>query len=155
MNVGSLGSFYDLKTANSLSGTEFDQMANIVSVATKLRDMERSAREECKKNMDSSVRNVAFRSVSLARSSVFINLREAIVLVSGAKWGLDTGVLDGVDDTTMRTLLYRIQEGHLEYVLKNGNFAFEKDIKNDSQKKIERLRAVIIQEAFENIRVST
>ncbi|MBQ5400213.1 MAG: hypothetical protein IIU15_03165 [Treponema sp.] len=155
VNVGSLGSFYDLKTANSLSGTEFDQMANIVSVATKFRDMERSAREECKKNMDSSVRNVAFRSVSLARSSVFINLREAIVLVSGAKWGLDTGVLEGVDDTTMRALLYRIQEGHLEYVLKNGNFAFEKDIKNDSQKKIERLRAVIIQEAFENIKVST
>ena len=40
-------------------------------------------------------------------------------------------------------------------MLKNGNFAFEKDIKNDSQKKIERLRAVIIQEAFENIKVST
>ncbi|MBQ1833866.1 MAG: hypothetical protein II114_08870 [Treponema sp.] len=151
---GSLGSFYDLKTSNCLSGTELDQMANIVSAATRFRDYERSARDECRKNMDSTVRNAVFRSVALARSSVFIRLREAVSLISGVKWGLDLGIIEGIDDTTLRALLYRIQEGHLEYVLKSGNFIFEKDIKNDAAKKIERIRAVILQEAFDNIKIS-
>ncbi|MBQ2601313.1 MAG: hypothetical protein II584_02835 [Treponema sp.] len=154
LTAGSLGSFYDLKSGNSLSGSEFDQLANIVSVATKFRDLERTARFECKRNMNSSVRNVVFRCIALARSAIFIQLREAIALIGGVKWGVDIGILEGIDDTGLRALLYRIQEGHLEYVLKNGNFSFEREIKNDSKKKIERLRSVILQEAFENIKVS-
>lgn len=150
---GSLGSFYDLKTSNSLAGTEFDQMANIVSAATKIRDLERSAREECKKNMWSSVRNSVYRAIALVRSSVFIPLRESITLINGVKWGIDSNILTGVSDSVLRALFYRTQEGHLEFVLKNGSFSFEKDIKNDSAKKIDRLRSVILQEAFENVTV--
>ncbi len=155
INGGALGSFYDLRTCNSLSGTEFDQLANIVSAATKLRDLERAARDECKKTLGSSIRNTVFRAIALSRSSIFVQLREAIALISGVKWGLDMELLEGIDDAMMRALIYRIQEGHLEYVLASGNFTFEKDIKNDSQKKIDRLRAVILQEAFENVKVSS
>ena len=36
-------------------------------------------------------------------------------------------------------------------VLKNGDFSFEDDILSDEKKKIERLRALILQEAFDGI----
>ena len=51
----------------------------------------------------------------------------------------------------MHALLYRVQDGHLEYVLNTGKFKFEKDIQDNKAKQIERLRALILQESFEGI----
>lgn len=151
-NGASLGAYYTLDTVNSLSGTELDQMSAVVSMAAKIKDIERTSRDECKRNIPSNVKNYMYRSVSLARSSLFISLREAISIISGVKWGRDMGFLTGIDDTELHALLYRIQEGHLEYVLKNGVFHFEKDVKDVPQKKNERLRALILQEAFQDIK---
>jgi len=61
-------------------------------------------------------------------------------------------LLTGIDDSVLFALLYRIQEAHLEYVLKNGSFNFEKDV-SGTVKKNGRLRALILQEAFENIKL--
>ena len=63
-------------------------------------------------------------------------------------------LLTGIDDTTLNALLYRIQQGHLLYVLKNGKFNFEKDIASNDALKEERLRSLIIQECFEDIILS-
>ncbi len=150
----SLGSYYTLDTVNCLSGTELDQMSAVVSMAAKIKDMERTSRDEYKKNTPSNVKNYMYRAVALARSSMFVSLREAISIISGVKWGKDMGFLTGIDDTELHALLYRIQEGHLEYVLKNGIFHFEKDVKDVPQKKNERLRALILQEAFQDIKLA-
>ena len=150
----SLGSYYTLDTVNSLSGTELDQMSAVVSMAAKIKDIERTSRDECMKKSPSSVKNYMYRALALARSSIFISLREAISIISGIKWGKDMGFLIGIDDTELHALLYRIQEGHLEYVLKNGDFHFEKDVKDFPQKKNERLRALILQEAFQDIKLA-
>ncbi|HBG66324.1 MAG TPA: hypothetical protein DDW78_07625 [Treponema sp.] len=149
----SLGAYYELSSTNCGSGSELDQLASIVSAGKKIMEMERSARSECRRDMPSDVRNYLYRSVALARSSLFIPLREAIDIISGIKWGTDMGMLCGIEDASLRALLYRIQEGHLEYVLKNGSFKFEKDVSANAAKKNERLRALILQEAFEDVKV--
>ncbi len=95
-----------------------------------------------------------YRAVARARSSMFVSLREAISIISGVKWGKDMGFLTGIDDTELHALLYRIQEGHLEYVLKNGILNFEKEVNDVPQKKNERLRALILQEAFQDIKLA-
>lgn len=151
----SLGAYYDLKTRNSLEGTEQDQLVTIVSAATKIRDMERASRSECLKTMESSVKNSVFRSIALSRASIFVSLRESISIISSVKWGIDLGILEGIDDRCVRALLYRIQQGHLEFVLLSGKFNFESDIKNDTEKKIQRLRSVVLQEAFEKIKATS
>ena len=87
----------------------------------------------------------------MAKSSFFVSLREAIDIISGVKFGKDMGIFSGVEEAELHALLYRVQEGHLEYVLDNGKFKFEKDIQDNRPRKIERLRALILQEAFENI----
>ncbi len=147
----SLGSYYDICTSDCQTGSEFDQVASIVSAGKKLSEMERSAREECKKTMPSDIRNYLLRSLAIAKNSIFISLREAIDIISGVKWGLDMGLINGIDDSVLYALLFRIQEGHLEYVLKNNNFSFENDIVGVRNKENERLRSIIFQEAFESI----
>ncbi len=149
----SLGSYYEISSINSQSGSELDQLASIAAEAQKIKELERSAREECLKLMPSDVRNYMYRSLALARSSLFISLRESVSIISGIKWGLDMGLLDGISDTVLHALLYRIQEGHLQFVLKNGNFNFENDVNDNNTKKNERLRALILQEAFEHVKL--
>ncbi|MBP5696172.1 MAG: hypothetical protein J6X11_05910 [Treponema sp.] len=148
----SLGAYYEIRSLDSQSGTEFDQMTSIASAAKKLVEYERTARTECASSMPSDIRNFLFRALALARSSLFVPLREAIEIISAVKWALDMNLLSGIDDSVLFALLYRVQEAHLEYVLKNGSFNFEKDI-SGTVKKNGRLRALILQEAFEDIKL--
>ncbi|MBP5156468.1 MAG: hypothetical protein ILP18_01160 [Treponema sp.] len=147
----SLGSYYDIYTVDCQTGSEYDQIASIVSAGKKIAELERLAREECCKTMESEARNCLYRSLALAKSSIFIPLREGIDIVSGIKWGVDMGLASGIEASELYALLFRIQEGHLEYVLKNGNFTFESDVEGNRIKEGERLRAIILQEAFSNI----
>ena len=149
----SLGSYYDFSLINCQNGSEFDQTASIVSVGKKLIEKEHSARKECMSRYPSEIRNGLFRSLAVARSCLFVSVREAINIIHCVKWGTDLNIIKGISDSELHALLYRIQEGHLEYVLRNGNFTFEEDIKNTS-KKIDRLRALILQEAFEDIQIA-
>ena len=148
----SLGSYYEIRSLDSQTGTEFDQMTEIASLVKKIAELEREARKECISSIPGIMKNFLFRALALSRSSIFIPLREAVEIISGVKWALDSSMLEGITDGELCALLYRIQEGHLEYVLKNGAFNFDKDI-SGTVKKNERLRALILQEAFEHIKL--
>ena len=147
----SLGSYYDIATASSLSGSEFDQTASVESAGKYLAEAERKFRKRCAENKSTQVRNIILRAFAEAKFSVLLSLKQSVSIVSAVKWGLDSGILQGIDDGVLSSLLYRVQDGHLEFLLKNGNFAFEADIQNDTRLKIERLRALIVQEAFEAV----
>lgn len=147
----SLGAYYDLTVLNSQKGAEVDQVAAITAIGARIKEMERSAREECKKTCPTLVRNSLYRAIALMRSSIFVPLREAISIISIIKWGIDMALITGTNDSVLHALLYRIQDGHLEYVLKNAKFNFEKDIGSDVGKRNERLRALILQEALQEV----
>lgn len=150
----SLGSFYDISTRQSSEGSEFDQIAAISSECKKLIDLERRAREDMQKNQPSLIKNFMYRAVYLAKSSVFLSKREAVEIISGVKLGKDLNLLTGIDDSSLCALLLKIQDGHLEFVMNSENFKFEKDISDNQDKKIERLRAILLQEAFQDINLS-
>lgn len=149
----SLGAYYDIYTVDCQTGSEYDQIASIVAAGKKISELERLAREECRKTIESDVRNCLYRSLAIARSSLFISLREGIDIISGIKWGLDMKLISGITDSDLYALIFRIQEGHLEYVLKNGNFNFESDVEGNRIKEDERLRAIIFQETFSNVKI--
>ncbi|HAZ96082.1 hypothetical protein [uncultured Treponema sp.] len=147
----SLGSYYIVVPKSSAGGSEFDQIASVQCAVQNILKEERAARKICKAQHITEISNYAFRSLALAKSSFFVPLREAIDIISGVKFGKDMEVFSGIEESELHALLYRVQEGHLEYVLDNGKFKFEKDIQDNRPRKIERLRALILQEAFENI----
>ena len=152
--ASSLGCYYDLATVNCMEGSQIDQLTSIASAGIKLKEMERNSRQECLDSIPSTIKNYVYRALTLSRSSLFMPLREAISIVSGIKWGLDMGILSGTDDPRLHSLLYRIQDGHMEYVLRNGAFNFEDDIKRDVVKRNQRLRALILQDAFKDVRIN-
>ncbi|MBP3709398.1 MAG: hypothetical protein J6I73_03200 [Treponema sp.] len=148
----SLGSYYEIATTGAANGNELDQLASIESAVKHLVETERKFRIECAENKSTRIYNDILRSFASAKFSMFLTLREAIHIISTLKWGLAIGIVQDMTDSVLHGLLYRVQEGHLEFLLNNGDFAFENDIKDDLPMKIERLRALIVQEALDGIR---
>ena len=147
----SLGSFYQVSSTQSVSGNEIDQLAAAVAIAKNICETERKFRANYADNKSTPVRDMVLRVFSTARFCMLMELREAIDVVSTVKWGLDLGCVKGIKDWELSSLLYRIQSGHLGFLLKTGNFHFEGDVADDEDLKEKRLRAIIMQDAFKKI----
>ncbi|MBO4404729.1 MAG: hypothetical protein J5780_05295 [Treponema sp.] len=146
----SLGFYYTLETASSTGGSEMEQLLNIVSWAKRITDIERTERSDSAARMNAYMKNFIQRSTALSKASLFLSFREAVEIISAVKLGKDTGLLDGIENSALHALLYRIQDGHLGYVLKNGRFDFEKDVSSEAQR-IQWLRSMTLRETFEGI----
>lgn len=147
----SLGSFYQVSTLQAVSGSEIDQLAALISFGKNICESERKFRLDYADNKVTVVRDIILRAFAAARFCVLMGLREAIETVSNVKWGLDLGYVKGAEDFELSSLLYRAQSGHLGFLLKTGSFKFEKDVAENDELKEERLRAIVIQDAFKNL----
>ena len=147
----SLGAFYQISSAQSVSGNEIDQLAALISFAKNICESERKFRLDYADNKVTAVRDSILRAFAAARFCVLMELRESIEIVSNVKWGLDLGYVKGAKDFELSSLLYRAQSGHLGFLLKTGNFKFENDVADNDELKEQRLRAIIIQDSFKNL----
>ena len=147
-----IGSYYQIYTTCSCSGSELDQLVGIASAVMPVVESERKLNSEFSADVPTVIRDSVTRSYALAKFSRLITFREAIEFISNLKWGLNLGLLDGIEHSQLCALLCRIQEGHLQFVLKNSSFHFEHDVESDLKMKTDRLRALILQEAMENVR---
>ena len=153
-NSAALGFFYQISTNTSSSGTEFDQIADIASEVKKLIAQERLAREDLLKEKETEVKNLVLRALGLSRYSFLLPLRESIELIGSIKLGKELNLLSGIEDSVLHSLLYRLQDGNLTYLMNENTFAFEKDIEANSYKKHERLRAFVLGQALDEIIVN-
>jgi len=148
-----LGSFYQLSGIRSFPGDEFTQTSSITAEARRIADAERRYRAEMTLNKPTMIRDCVYRAYAAARYSRLAGFREAVGILSGIKWGKNLGLLRGIEDEQLLALLYRMQPAHLGFVIRSGNFNYEKDIISE-ERRIDRLRSLILQEAFEKIQLT-
>ena len=154
MEVGSsLGAIYIISTENSFSENEETQIEKINNLGKKIIDFERKVRAEIADNKPTFVRDLVYKAIAIVKYSRFIETREGIDLISKIKFGLDLGLLSGVENNMMFSLLYRTQNSHLTYVIRSSNLSYEKDV-NTEELKIERLRSLILQESLTTLQVN-
>ncbi len=147
----SLGCFYQLSTLNAGCGSEFDQMASLISAVRYVLETERRMRENLLLNKKTVLSDKICRSYAIMKFASLISLNEAICLISDLKWGKALNLIDGIKDSELCASLYRIQEGHLSYLLSTRKLTFPMDVEQDQKLKINRLRSVVVQEVFENV----
>lgn len=150
----SLGFYYQVSSTNCGNGNELDQLANVVSFVKYLAENERRERDFVLRNRQTELRDRIYRAYAKVKFASLVSMREAVEIISDIKWGKNLGFFSDVSDTELCALLYRVQDGHLQFVLKNKKFNFPKDISENLQLKAENLRALILQEAFENLKVN-
>ncbi len=148
----SLGSYYQISTANSFTGSEQTQIDDITLIAKQIVEFERKTRKEIADNKPTCIRDQVYRALAVVKYSRFIGSREGVESVSRIKWGIDAGILRGIDDSALCALLYRIQTAHLQYVIRTSELKYEKDV-TDEEQKIERLRSLIFQEAVAKVQL--
>lgn len=144
------GSYYLVKNRNSFAGTEEEQIERFNSAILRLAEYERGATMTVAEANSTRVKDTIYRTVAILKYGRLISNREGIEIVSKIKWGLNLGLVTGVEHSELTALLYRIQNAHLTYVIRNGTFEFEYDITSE-ECKIERLRALVLQEALSNV----
>ncbi len=147
----SLGGFYQIYSRQSVSGSEIDQLAEITSLGKYICEFERKIRSEVADNKFTEVRDLFLRAYATMRYSLLISQREAVDLISAIKWGVDLNIFRGVEDSELSSLLYKVQSGHLGFLMRNTDFTFDADVASDDALKEKRLRSIVIQEALRDM----
>lgn len=147
----SLGGFYQISSRQSVSGSEIDQLAEITSLGKYICEFERKIRSEVADNKFTEVRDLFLRAYATMRYSLLISQREAVDLISAIKWGVDLNIFRGVEDSELSSLLYKVQSGHLGFLMRNTDFTFDADVASDDTLKEKRLRSIVIQEALRDM----
>lgn len=146
-----IGNFYQLSSNQAGTGSELEQLINFTAVLKQTVEFERKCRESIIRSRATEITDRIVKGFSVAKFSLLLDLREALMIISDIKLGKVLGLLKGVDDSSLTPLIYRVQESHLKTVIKSGNFNFPPDISENTEKQTERLRALIIQDTFENL----
>lgn len=145
------GGFYQLSSNQAGTGSEIEQMVNFTALLRQTVDFERKCRDSLLKKKNTEITDRIVKSFSVAKFSILLDLKEALMIISDVKLGKALGILAGIDDDAITPLVYRVQDSHLKTVIKNGTFNFPLDIAENTEKQADRLRALIIQDAFENL----
>ena len=150
----SLGYFYQISTKTSGSGNESSQLAGIVSAVNQIMEMERSERAILSTTRFTEIKDFVYKMFAKVKFASLLTLRDSIEILSAIKWGLSLKILSGTSDNEIFALLYRIQNGHLQFVMKNKKFGCPSDISENKVLKENHLRALVLQEAFENLKIA-
>lgn len=142
---------FDIFPGSSSRGTELDQLAVSQSIGLLILKTERKIRSEFADNNPTIVHNFVNQSYAKAMYSLLLSYEDVVNIISGIKWGLQLGVIEGISEDELNALYYRTKHGHLLYLSENYPFTYEQDLKSDQEMQIERLRTIVIQQAFEHI----
>lgn len=139
----------DIKTTNSIEGTELDQIANICSICQVILKMERKIRQEFADNNSTIILNFLRQKYYKALSSLLLTYEEACDLICSIKWGMNLKLLKEIAPKELNALFYLEKDAHLAYLCNNFSFNFEEDVKNSLELQIKRLRAIVIHQTIE------
>ncbi len=151
----SIGGFYQLSSLSASEGSELDQIANFTTVLRQAVETERQARDFVLHNRTTEITDRILKSYSVAKYSLLLDLREALLIISDIKLGRELNIISGIENSEISAMIYRLQEAHLRSVIKNGTYDFPLDIAENSKKQVERFRALIVHDALENSKLST
>ncbi len=147
-----LGNCYQISTTMCFNGTEEDQINKFYDIIKHVIDLERLHREKLCETKPTVLRDSVYKALAEVKYSRLLSEQEGLDLLFRLKWGKDLNIFSGIDDFQLSSLLYRIREGHISFINRTERFKFERDIYT-TEMQTARLRALIMQEAVENIQI--
>lgn len=145
------GNFFIIETSQAQNGSEIDQLADFESSCRFIAESERKIFADLAENKMTLIKNSIIRAYSLAKTSLLVSFRESLDMISDFRIGLKIGLLTGITEENLNSLMYDVQKNYILYMTKICSFSFEVDIKNNLELKMDRLRAVILQESLEKL----
>lgn len=147
------GAYYVVQNRQSYKGDEQAQLRHFEQTVKRIVEYERGSAMNLLETKPTRVKDSVYRAIATIKYGRLVTNREGIELVSKIKWGVNLRLLSGIAHNELTALLYRIQNAHLMYVIRNGKFNFEQDIASE-EVKIERLRSLVLQEALSHVQIT-
>lgn len=145
----SLGSMYQMSMLSVSNGDTENQLHHMEQGVGKLIELERKARTELLAKRKTEIEDVVYRSIVAAKYARFISVTEGVVYLEKIRLGLSLGMVTGIANKDLTALLYRIQTAHIHFVISTGSIIIEEDVTSEEMK-LDRLRAMVIQEVLRN-----
>lgn len=146
-----LSPYFLVSSLNCYPDSEVDKIASMEAICKYICEYERKILKDFADNYITVIKNDVVRSYSIARTSLLMTFFDALDVISNLQVGVRLNLVEGTDNDTLSSLVYRIQDGHLSYLIENNDFGFSEDVIKDRTLKIARLRAEILKESIENI----
>lgn len=148
-----LGAYYQLTSRYCFTGNEENQVAEFDTVVMTLCASERKARQELITQKPTVLQHIISKMFAVAKFSKFLECSEAIEIVSAMNLGVSAKAVLGIDFSELYALLYRVRNGHINYLKQSSSFLFEKDVTENTSLVTSRLRCLLVQEALEDVKL--
>ncbi len=152
---GDCSGFYDIAPSCACVGTEIDQLAEMQAFGMQIIKAERKFRRQSVDNNFESLLNVVKHDFSIVMSKYLLWYDRVLSIVGALKYGLQAGFVSGILENELNSLIFSTKDGQLLYLMDNYDFSFEEDIRSNKESQILRLRAVVIQQALENVKIAS
>ena len=147
--------FYDIAPSCACVGTEIDQLAEMQAFGMQIIKAERKFRRQYVDNNFEKFLNVVKYDFSIVMSKYLLGYDRVLNIVGVLKYGLQAGFVSGILENELNSLIFSTKDGQLLYLMDNYDFSFEEDIRSNKENQILRLRAVVIQQALENVKIAS
>lgn len=131
-----VGNFFQLSNQITLGQTEEDIISNLTSITMQIVLQERHMRQKIKEQMQDQLEDRVRRAYGILTNAKLITSKEALVLLSDLRLGVDMGIIKNIKPFTLNELIVVIRSAHLQKKVGKELDAVNRDLK----------RAEVIQE---------
>lgn len=131
--------------------SEIEQLASFEGCVRTLIEHEKKNTIIVKEKYLTKAKDFILKYFGTVKFSLLLDFDISLAVISALKWGKNLGIITGISDEDIASLIFRLQEFHLRMSIKNQNFVFPEDIKDDEKEKAAFIRSIILQETVEKI----
>lgn len=135
-----LGNCYELSSFRCFTGSEEEQIKALEEAAFSFIESERMCRRKVADTKPTALRDLVYKALAQVKYSRFLSERECLQALFRIKWGNDTGILTGMNNSSLFSLVYRTKEAHIEFINRSERFKFESDVVTRRKKETDRKR---------------
>ena len=122
-----VGDLYQISNQKTLGKSEEDIVANLRSVTPQILDYERRVRDAMMEENRRQIEDQVFRAEGILRGAHLISSEETLYLLSRLRLGINSGIIDDVDISTVNRLLILTRTAHLQILVGRGLEKEERD----------------------------
>lgn len=123
------GNIYQISNQVTLGLSEEEILTKLTGVINQIINQENLTREKIYSKNKYELEDKIFRSIGILKSSVILNSREALNLLSNVRLGVEMGIMKDVDKSLLNKLIIDIQPATMQTKFKDISTNKERDIK--------------------------
>jgi protein arginine kinase len=108
------GDFYQISNQQTLGKSELELIRNLGEVIPQIIEYERKARKELLENRRESLRDQVSRAYGVLKTAHQISSEETMALLSSVRLGINLGLIDDLEISTVNELFIHTQPAHLQ-----------------------------------------